>query len=79
MLSGILLVLLMIVLVFAFFQKTEADAARQMAVQNEAVAQVHKAEADRNAKEAARQVEIANMARQQLEATLAECRAGKKK
>jgi len=86
LLSGILLALLIISMTFAFFQKTEADASRQLAEQNRAKALVLKAEADQNAAEARRQEEIANLervqaiaARLQAEATLAECRAGKKK
>ena len=59
LLSGILIVLLIISLVFAFFQKTEADAARLMAEQNEAKALVLKAEADAATAEARRQAQIA--------------------
>jgi Tfp pilus assembly protein PilO len=59
LLSGILIILLIISLVFAFFQKTEADAARLMAEQNEAKALVFKAQADVAAAEARRQAQIA--------------------
>jgi Tfp pilus assembly protein PilO len=59
LLSGILIILLIISLVFAFFQKTEADAARLMAEQNEAKALVLKAEADAATAEARRQAQIA--------------------
>ncbi|HQQ97497.1 MAG TPA: hypothetical protein PLX35_09540 [Cyclobacteriaceae bacterium] len=59
LLSGILIVLLIISLVFAFFQKTEADAQRLMAQQNEAQALILRAEAEKKAAEVARMAEIA--------------------
>ncbi len=59
LLSGILLVLLLITGVWAYFQKVEADAQRQMAVENEAKALVLKAEADAATAEARRQAQIA--------------------
>lgn len=75
LLSGILLVLLIIVLVFAFFQKTEADAARQLAQQNEAIALVQRAEAAKYEMEAKKQEELALKFSDQLAA----CKADKRK
>lgn len=82
LLSGILLALLILSLVFGFTQMVDATASRSIAERNEKL----KALADQKAAEAKRLVDIANaghqraeLARAQAEATLAECRAGKKK
>lgn len=60
LLSGILLILLLITSAYAYIQKTDADAARTMAEQNEAVA-------IRSEEAALRQEKIAVTLMEQLE------------
>lgn len=59
LLSGILLILLFITGGYAYMQKVEADAQRQMALQNEAVGLVLRAEAEKKAAEAKMMAEVA--------------------
>lgn len=71
LLSGILLILLLITGTYAYMQKVDADAARKMAEQNEAIYLVSQAESSRMASEAKRYEELAVQLSDQLQACLA--------